>query len=77
MASWPLLPKFTRGSGGKGGRVNTVVTARPCHEKMIAERILGHKGDSGTGSQALVESWDRGQVQAVKEVHVPCLYSAL
>jgi acetyl esterase/lipase len=49
--------KFTKGYGGAGGIVQTVVTARACHEEMIVERIMGYKGDSGTGSQQVVESW--------------------
>jgi hypothetical protein len=49
--------KFTKGFGGNGGRVNTVVTPKACHIEMIVERILGYKGDSGTGSHQVVQSW--------------------
>jgi acetyl esterase/lipase len=49
--------KFTRGFGGGGGMVHTVVTPKACHEEMIVERILGYKGDSGTGSQQVVQAW--------------------
>lgn len=54
--------KFTEGFRAKGGRVDTVVTPRACHEEMIVERILGYKGDSGTGSQAVVESWVKSKL---------------
>ena len=54
--------KFTKGFGGKGGIVNTVVTPKACHEEMIVERILGYKGDSGTGSQAVVQSWAKSKL---------------
>ncbi|KAF1834708.1 alpha/beta hydrolase fold domain-containing protein [Decorospora gaudefroyi] len=54
--------KFTQGFGKKGGLVNTVVTPAACHEEMILERILGYKGDSGTGSQEVVEGWVRARL---------------
>jgi acetyl esterase/lipase len=54
--------KLTKGFEGKGGRVDTVVTKGACHEEMIVERILGYKGDSGTGSQAVVEHWFRAKL---------------
>jgi acetyl esterase/lipase len=49
--------KFEKGFGSKGGRCETVVTKGAAHEEMILERILGYKGDSGTGSQVVVEEW--------------------
>ncbi|KAJ4362383.1 hypothetical protein N0V83_010476 [Neocucurbitaria cava] len=54
--------KFTKGFGGKGGRVHTIVTPKACHEEMIVERILGYKGDSGTGSQQVVQDWVRAKL---------------
>ncbi|KAF2851558.1 hypothetical protein T440DRAFT_517538 [Plenodomus tracheiphilus IPT5] len=54
--------KFTRGFGGSGGRVETVVTPKACHEEMIVERILGYQGDSGTGSQTVVQSWVKSKL---------------
>lgn len=54
--------KFTKGFSKRGGRVDTVVTPKACHEEMIVERILGYKGDSGTGSQAVVESWAKSKL---------------
>ena len=57
-----LAKKFTQGFGGKGGRVNTIVTPKACHEEMIVERILGYKGDTGTGSQEVVQTWVRAKL---------------
>lgn len=54
--------KFTKGFGSRGGRVSTVVTPKACHEEMIVERILGYKGDSGTGSQQIVEQWVKSKL---------------
>jgi acetyl esterase/lipase len=54
--------KFEKGYGSKGGLVATVVTPKACHEEMILERILGYKGDSGTGSQAVVECWVKAKL---------------
>ncbi|CAN9229090.1 unnamed protein product [Alternaria alternata] len=54
--------KFTQGFGSKGGLVTTVVTPKACHDEMIFERILGYKGDSGTGSQKVLESWVRAKL---------------
>lgn len=54
--------KFTIGFGRKGGRVNTVVTPKACHDEMIVERILGYKGDSGTGSQQVVQEWVKAKL---------------
>jgi acetyl esterase/lipase len=54
--------KFTKGFGSNGGRVRTVVTEGAAHEEMILERLLGYKGDSGTGSQAVVEEWVRAKL---------------
>jgi acetyl esterase/lipase len=54
--------KFTTGFGGSGGIVSTVVTPRGAHEEMILERILGYKGDSGTGSHAVIEQWVKSRL---------------
>jgi acetyl esterase/lipase len=54
--------KFEKGFGSKGGLATTVVTPKACHEEMILERILGYKGDSGTGSQTVVEDWVRAKL---------------
>ncbi|KAF1941443.1 alpha/beta-hydrolase [Clathrospora elynae] len=54
--------KFTKGFGGKGGRVSTIITPKACHEEMVVERMLGYKGDSGTGSQRVVENWMRAKL---------------
>jgi acetyl esterase/lipase len=39
-----------------------VVTPKACHEEMIIERILGYKGDSGTGSHQVVQAWVKAQL---------------
>jgi acetyl esterase/lipase len=54
--------KFTKGFADKGGAVHTVVTPKACHEEMIIERILGYKGDSGTGSNQVVQAWVKAQL---------------
>jgi len=54
--------KFTQGFGSNGGLVTTVVTPKACHEEMVVERILGYKGDSGTGSQEVVQSWVKAKL---------------
>ena len=54
--------KFSRGFGGAGGLVDVVVTPKAAHEEMIVERILGYKGDSGTGSQGVVEGWVKSKL---------------
>lgn len=54
--------KFEKGFGSKGGLAHTIVTKGACHEEMIVERILGYKGDSGTGSQAVVEGWVKSKL---------------
>jgi acetyl esterase/lipase len=54
--------KFSKGFSKNGGVVHTVVTPKACHEEMIVERILGYKGDSGTGSQAVVEGWVKSKL---------------
>ena len=55
--------KFTKGFGSRGGRVNTVITPKAAHEEMIIERILGYQGDSGTGSQEVVQEWVKLQAK--------------
>jgi acetyl esterase/lipase len=54
--------KFTKGFGAKGGSVHTVVTPKAGHVEMIAERILGYKGDTGTGSHQVVQAWVKSQL---------------
>lgn len=54
--------KFSVGMGRRGGRVSVVVTEGAMHEEMIIERVLGYKGDSGTGSQRVVEEWVRAKL---------------
>ncbi|KAL6704309.1 hypothetical protein ACN47E_008373 [Coniothyrium glycines] len=55
--------KFTKGFAQRGGgRVTTVVTPKACHEEMIVERIFGYEGDSGTGSQAVIQDWARAKL---------------
>ncbi|KAF5846461.1 hypothetical protein GGP41_003855 [Bipolaris sorokiniana] len=54
--------KFTKGFGSRGGVVNTVFTPKACHDEMIMERILGYKGDSGTGSQQVLETWVKAKL---------------
>lgn len=59
-----LARKITLGfdMAGANGRVATVVTPKACHDEMITERILGYKGDSGTGSQAVVQGWVKAKL---------------
>ena len=54
--------KFTKGFSSKGGIAHTVVTPKACHEEMIVERILGYKGDSGTGSHQVVQAWVKSKL---------------
>lgn len=54
--------RFERGFGGSGGSVNTVVTEKAAHIEMVAERILGYKGDSGSGSKGVVEQWAKAKL---------------
>lgn len=54
--------KFSVGFRRRGGSVSLVVTKGAMHEEMIIERVLGYKGDSGTGSQKVVESWMRAKL---------------
>ncbi|RAR03607.1 alpha/beta hydrolase fold domain containing protein [Stemphylium lycopersici] len=54
--------KFTQGLGARAGLVTTVVTPKACHEEMIIERLLGYKGDSGTGSQQVVQDWVKAKL---------------
>ncbi|CAI9627904.1 unnamed protein product [Alternaria burnsii] len=56
--------KFSIGFRRNGGHVNVVITKGAMHEEMILERILGYKGDTGTGSQAAVEEWVKARLQA-------------
>ena len=54
--------KFSVGFRRKGGHVNFVVSEGAMHEEMIFERIFGYKGDSGTGSQKVVEEWMKAKL---------------
>lgn len=54
--------RFTKGFGGKGGRVNTAITAKAAHIEMILELLLGYKGDSGTGSAEVVNGWVKAKL---------------
>lgn len=54
--------KFSVGFRRRGGHVNVVVTPNAGHEDMIFDRILGYKGDSGTGSQRVVEEWVKAKL---------------
>jgi acetyl esterase/lipase len=54
--------KFTKGFGANGGSVHTVVTPKAGHVEMIAERIIGYKGDTGTGSNQVVQDWVKSQL---------------
>ncbi|EOA87248.1 uncharacterized protein SETTUDRAFT_135885 [Exserohilum turcica Et28A] len=54
--------KFTKGFGGRGGLVNTIITPKAAHEEMVIERSLGYKGDSGTGSQQVIETWIKAKL---------------
>jgi acetyl esterase/lipase len=54
--------KFTKGFSVSGGQVHTIVTPKACHEEMIVERILGYKGDSGTGSHQVVQAWVKSKL---------------
>lgn len=54
--------RFTKGYGGKGGRVNTVVTPKAAHIEMILELLLGYKGDSGTGSAKVIKDWAKAKL---------------
>ncbi|KAF2189098.1 alpha/beta hydrolase fold domain-containing protein [Zopfia rhizophila CBS 207.26] len=54
--------RFQKGFGSKGGRVSFVVTAKAAHEEMILERLMGYKGDSGTGSAKVVQDWVKAKL---------------
>jgi acetyl esterase/lipase len=54
--------RFQKGFGAKGGRVSTVITEKAAHVEMIAERILGYKGDSGTGSVQVINDWAKAKL---------------
>jgi hypothetical protein len=54
--------KFSVGFRRKGGHVNFVVSEGAMHEEMILERVFGYKGDSGTGSQKVVEDWVKAKL---------------
>ncbi|KAF2264859.1 alpha/beta-hydrolase [Lojkania enalia] len=54
--------RFQKGFGGKGGNVSIVITPEACHVEPVAERILGYKGDSGTGSAKAIQSWAKAKL---------------
>jgi acetyl esterase/lipase len=54
--------RFTQGFGGKGGIVTTVVTPKAAHDEWLAEKLLGYKGDSGTGSSTVVKDWVKAKL---------------
>lgn len=54
--------RFTEGFGGKGGKVTTVITSKAAHIEPIAERIVGYKGDSGSGSQIVIMDWVKARL---------------
>ncbi|KAF1357454.1 alpha/beta hydrolase fold domain-containing protein [Lizonia empirigonia] len=54
--------KFSIGFRRRGGHVNVVVTKGAMHEEMIIERVLGYKGDSGSGSQDVIEGWVKAKL---------------
>ncbi|ORY15269.1 alpha/beta hydrolase fold domain-containing protein [Clohesyomyces aquaticus] len=54
--------RFQKGFGAKGGRLSTIITAKAAHEEMILERLLGYKGDSGTGSAQVVRDWVKARL---------------
>ncbi|CAI6341176.1 unnamed protein product [Periconia digitata] len=54
--------RFTKGFGGKGGRVNTVITEKAAHMEPILELLIGYKGDSGTGSRGVIKDWVRAKL---------------
>ncbi|KAJ4332190.1 hypothetical protein N0V87_008560 [Didymella glomerata] len=54
--------KFSVGFRRRGGHVNVVVTKGAMHDEMIFERVLGYKGDSGTGSKQVVEGWVKAKL---------------
>jgi acetyl esterase/lipase len=54
--------RFTKGFGGKGGKVNTVITPKAAHIEMLLEVLLGYKGDAGTGSAKVVNDWVKAKL---------------
>lgn len=54
--------KFSAGFRRRGGHVHLVVTEGAMHEEMIMERVLGYKGDSGSGSQRVLEEWVKAKL---------------
>ncbi|KAF2111572.1 Alpha/Beta hydrolase protein [Lophiotrema nucula] len=57
-----LARRFQVGFGGRGGKLSVVVTPKAAHVEPIVERLLGYKGDSGTGSREAVEGWVRAKL---------------
>lgn len=54
--------RFTKGFGGKGGRVSTVITPNAAHVEWVVEVLLGYKGDSGTGSAKVIKDWVKAKL---------------
>lgn len=54
--------KFSKGFGKNGGHVSITNTPKAAHEEMILERVVGYQGDSGTGSQQVVENWVKAKL---------------
>lgn len=54
--------RFTKGFGGKGGKVDTIITPNAAHIEMVLERLIGYKGDSGTGSAKVVTDWAKAKL---------------
>ncbi|KAF2705742.1 alpha/beta hydrolase fold domain-containing protein [Pleomassaria siparia CBS 279.74] len=54
--------RFQKGFGDNGGKVQFLVTEKAGHIEMIVERILGYKGDSGTGSVKVVHDWAKAKL---------------
>lgn len=54
--------RFTKGFGGKGGKVTTIVTPKAAHDEWLAEKLLGYKGDSGPGSSIVLKDWIKAKL---------------
>jgi acetyl esterase/lipase len=54
--------RFTKGFGGKGGKVTTVITPKAAHVEWVVEALLGYKGDSGTGTSIVIKDWVKAKL---------------
>lgn len=54
--------KFSVGFRRRGGHVNIIVTKGAMHDEMMIERMLGYKGDSGTGAKTAIEQWVKAKL---------------